>query len=97
MAHASFDDLYDGFVKVVRDGTEADARKFIVDHFAEFPGETQDAIITAFFMEGVAKQVEDEKILADFKKEGTAFVDSLDKLKTDLEAKKKLMEIRGEA
>jgi len=87
-------ELREALMKVMRNGNEAKAREFIITHLKEFPQDTQDVIIMAFFEEGLEKQNADDKAIADFRKEGIKTVNALGKIKEELEKHLKLAEIK---
>ena len=88
------DNLYKDFMALVDRGDEKGAREFLVSHLKEFPQETQDAIIMAFVEEALGKGAEEAKLIADFQKQGLEALDELEKSKQELEAKKKMLEIK---
>jgi hypothetical protein len=87
-------ELRDEFMKIVQSGDEPKARKFLVDHFKEFPQATQDVITVAFLEEAVAKNNQGEELLADFRKKGLATLKALGQAGEELEKRAKLAEIK---
>ena len=87
-------ELLNAFTDVVKHGDEAKAREFLVTHLKEFPQETQDAIIMAFFEEALEKKNEEDGLIADFQKKGIEKLNALGKIKEELEKHAKLAEIK---
>lgn len=56
--------LYNQFLDVVEKGTEEEAKKFLVDHFRDFPEHLQKEIVFAFFEEGLQKASDGERVVA---------------------------------
>jgi hypothetical protein len=87
-------ELLDQFFLLAEKGDEAAARKFLTDNLKQFPEETQDAIITAFVEEALAKQTQEQAAIAGFQKQGVETVNALEKAKEELEKKLKMAEIK---
>ncbi len=62
--------LIDQFLAVVENGTEAEARAFLVDHLQEFPEESRNDIIAAFLEDAIVTTATDNALINAFKKEG---------------------------
>ncbi|MEK7099463.1 MAG: hypothetical protein AAB916_03005 [Patescibacteria group bacterium] len=88
-------DLYRQFTDVLQNGTEQDARKFLVDHFSELPEEVQEAVAFQFFREGLAQAAAHQDGIAELRKEGINAMGRLKEAKRILEDKLKLMELEG--
>lgn len=86
--------LLDQFLAVVNEGDEEKARKFLLEHLKEFPEESRSAIITAFVEDAVAKQTEDDSLIAGLKSEGLETARAMTAFKKEAEKKAKLDEIR---
>jgi len=82
------------FIKLLKEGDEQAARRFLVEHLKEFPQETQDAIIMSFVEEALGKSAEEAKLIADFQESGLREIDELEKSKQQLEEKKKMIELK---
>ena len=87
-------EFLDAFQDVVKTGNETQAREFLITHLKEFPKETQDTIIMAFFEEALEKKNEEDGLIADFQKRGLEKLDALGKIKEELEKHAKLAEIK---
>jgi hypothetical protein len=87
-------EVREAFMKIVDAGDEAKAREFLVENLAQFPEDTQEVIIMAFFEEALAKKDKDEQLVADFKKQGLQAVNAIDRAKIELEKRLKLAEIK---
>ncbi len=81
------EDLVREFFELVERGDEAKVREFLTSNIKRFPKESQDVIITVFFEEAIAKKNADDKLLADFQKEGVEMANAIERLKKELAGK----------
>ena len=88
------DELYKEFLAIIDSGDEQKARDFLVTHLKEFPQETQDTIVMAFFEEALTQSAEDSAAISKFQKEGLEMVDVMEKMKMKLEDKGKMIELK---
>lgn len=89
-------DLYRQFTDILQNGTEEDARNFLVNHFSELPEELQGEVAFQFFREGLAQTADDQSAVATLQEEGMDALGRLMQAKRILEDKLKLMELEGE-
>lgn len=73
-------ELYNKFTELLKTGSEADARKFLVDNLTSFPEELQEQIIMAFFEEAIASKAAISKMQHD----GIGAMKDLEKEQKDL-------------
>ena len=78
---------------ILKKGDEQEARKFLTDHFAEFPEDLQGEIATGFFEEGLGRVATEKKLLGEFQDNTSQFMAHMDRLARILEDKKKLLEL----
>jgi hypothetical protein len=88
------DKLYEEFMKIVQSGDEVKAREFLVANLKQFPQETQDKIVMAFFQEAVSKSKEDADLISNFQKQGLQMVDEIEKSKAKLQDRAKMLEVK---
>jgi hypothetical protein len=86
--------LLDQFLAVVNEGDEEKARKFLLEHLKEFPEDSRNAIITAFVEDAVAKQAEDDSLIAGLKSEGLETAHAMSAFKEEAEKRAKLDKIK---
>jgi len=88
--------LRDELLALIEKGDEAAARAFVIDHLKEFPQESQDAIIMSLVEEAVAQKSADEDLVHEYRAEGMAAADQLNKLKHDVDVAAQAAEIKGQ-
>lgn len=85
--------LYNQFLDLLKRGTEQEARRFLIDHFSDFPKDVQGEITAAFFQEGLDRLATEKKLIGEFQDETIQFMHAMDRLKRIVEDKKKLLEL----
>lgn len=85
--------LYNQFRNLTETGTEEEARKFLTDHFTEFPEDLRSEIAFAFFEEGLGKVASETKTLTEFQTQTADDLNTLEKLKRRLEDRLRVMEL----
>ena len=86
--------LIDQFLAVVENGTEEDARAFLVDHLQEFPEESRDGIIAAFLEDAIMKTAADDALVGAFKKEGLETARAMTAAKEEMDKQAKIDELK---
>ena len=82
--------LINQFLAVVENGTEEDARAFLVDHLQEFPAESRDGIIAAFLEDAIMKTAADDALVDAFKKEGLETARAMTAAKEEMDKQAKM-------
>ena len=82
------------FNDLLSKGDEAKMNDFFIAHLKEFPQEIQDAIITGFVQEALAKKQADDSVISEFRKEALQAAGVLEETKEELKKQVKLAEIR---
>ncbi len=86
--------LIDQFLAVVENGTEEDARAFLVDHLQEFPEESRNRIIAAFLEDAIVKTATDDALIGAFKKEGLETARAMTAAREEMERQATMEEIK---
>ena len=86
--------LYNQFLDVIEKGTEEEAKKFLVDHFRDFPGVVQKEIVFSFFAEGLEKVAGREKILTAERLVAEG-IEALGRIRTKIEDQMKINDIKA--
>ncbi len=63
--------------KVVENGTEAEARQFIMNHFKELPDEIQRSLALDVFQEALEEEVAKQDMLVELRKEAADVINGL--------------------
>jgi len=87
-------DVYTQLQQVMQQGSEEEARKFIADHFVEFPKDAQEELALAFFEEALEKSVDEEKTIRDFQGQALDAAGQLEKAKRTLEDQSRVQELQ---
>jgi hypothetical protein len=61
-------------------GSEQDVRAFVIEHFKEFPEETQQELAVELFSEAMSNDVAESEKIAELKKEFLDTMEPLDQL-----------------
>ncbi len=85
--------LYTEFVRILTEGREEDARKFLTGHFAEFPQEIQGGILRGFLAEGLERGLETQETIGAFREDAAAILQRMEQLTRKLEDKKRVAEL----
>lgn len=93
--HTALRNLYHQFTDTLKNGSEEDARKFLVAHFSELPEELQGEVAFQFFSEGLAQATANQDAIAEFQKEGMNVMARLAEAKRILEDKLKIIELES--
>lgn len=88
--------LVDQFFSIVNEGDEEKARKFLLGHIKEFPEESRNAIITAFVEDAVAKQANEDALMAGLKTEALETAHAISAFKKEAEKHAKLERLKKE-
>ena len=89
-------ELHNEFDSLMERGDESAARQFLVDHFSEFPEDTQAELIFALFEEALVREKESVDALRGAEKDLASDLDTLSKAKRILEDKLKVKDLMGE-
>ena len=63
--------------KVIENGTEAEARQFIMDHFKELPEELQRSLALDVFEEALEEEVTKQDMVIELRKEASDVINKL--------------------
>ena len=53
---------------LIENGSEAEARKFVIDHFAEFPPETQRELAVGLFSDALDREAQNAEEIGELRK-----------------------------
>lgn len=87
-------DLLDSFMQVVDKGDERAAKDFIIDHLNDFPIETQQKIVSAFFFDALEKEATEIERKAALQKEVLAAFDTVEKAEKNITNEQKKAELK---
>ncbi len=90
----NFSALYTQFKEIVDNGTEEDARTFLVDHLAEFPEDLRQQIILSLFQQGLQDAATAETARQEFQQEGMDVIREIEVGKRILDDKQKRIELQ---
>lgn len=74
------DQLIEQLKEKMATGTEADVRAFVIEHFKEFPEETQQELAVELFSEAMANDMAEREKIAELKREFLDTVETLEQL-----------------
>ncbi len=87
-------ELYDQFLQIARAGDEEAAKKFLADHLNEFPEETRNEILFAFYEQAVLKQADEVATDVAMKQEGLEALTVLEKAQKDIDNEIRIEELK---
>ena len=88
-------DLLDSFMKVVDKGDERAAKDFIIDHLDDFPAQTQQKIVSAFFFDALEKEANEIERKAALQKEVLSAFADVEKAEKGLNEEMKKSELKA--
>jgi len=63
---------------LIANGTEAEAKQFVIDHFAELPAETQRSLAVGLFADAVEERLTENEEIARIKEKASAAIDAFE-------------------
>ena len=88
-------ELYNEFLRISESGDEGAARAFLTERLAEFPEETRDEIVLAFFEEALLKNADAIQAKAAIQQEGMDALLEIQKAKREFESNARIDELKG--
>ncbi|MDD5068555.1 MAG: hypothetical protein PHS53_04050 [Candidatus Pacebacteria bacterium] len=96
MSEKKLGELYKKFLAVANTEGEDAARKFLTDHFSDFPEDIQSKITSAFFEESLQDEALEKKQITGIQTEALDAMSQLEKMKRVLEDALRIKNLQSE-